>query len=56
MVTATVVAGAAVGTCSGSGAGDTAMTACVGIGFGALLLCGAGVGFGGAVGANFESS
>ncbi len=54
--TATVVAGAAVGTCSGIGAGETAITACVGMGLGALELSGAGVGFGGAVGANFESS
>jgi pyruvate kinase len=56
IVTATVLAGAAVGTCSGSGAGETAITACVGIGFGAAELSGAGVGFGGAVGANFASS
>lgn len=56
IVTATVVAGAVVGTCAGIGAGETAMTACVGTGFGASELTGAGVGFGGAVGANFESS
>lgn len=56
IVTATVVAGTLVGTCAGMGAGETAMTACVGIGLGASELTGAGVGFGGAVGANFESS
>jgi hypothetical protein len=56
IATATLAAGAAVGTCAGSGAGDTAITACVGIGFGASELSGAGVGFGGAVGANFASS
>jgi hypothetical protein len=56
IVAATVVAGAAVGTCSGIGAGEAAITACVGSGLGALELTGAGVGFGGAVGANFASS
>jgi hypothetical protein len=56
IVTATFVAGADVGTCFGSGAGEAAMTACVGIGFGAAELSGAGVGLGGAVGANFASS
>jgi hypothetical protein len=48
--------GTLVGTVTGSGAGETAITACVGTGFGASELTGAGVGFGGAVGANFASS
>ncbi len=54
--TDTAAAGALVGTCCGSGAAVTAMTACVGTGFGAGVRSGGGVGFGGAVGANFESS
>lgn len=48
--------GTLVGTATGSGAGETAITACVGTGFGASEAAGAGVGFGGAVGANFASS
>ena len=43
---ADTVTGAAVGTCTGSGAGETSIGAAVG----------GGVGFGGAVGANFASS
>lgn len=56
METAMVLAGALVGTSAGMGAGETAITACVGTGLGADELSGAGVGFGGAVGAKCESS
>ncbi len=56
IATAIVDAGALVGTCSGSGAAVTEITACVGTGLGASEFTGAGVGFGGAVGANFASS
>jgi hypothetical protein len=57
IATATTAAvGTVVGTCAGRGAGETAITASVGMGFGASELSGAGVGFGGAVGANFASS
>ena len=52
----TAAVGTLVGTVSGSGAGDTARIACVGTGFGASELSGAGVGFGGAVGANLAST
>ena len=55
-LTDTICEGALVGTTGSSGAGLTANTACVGTGFGARLFCGAGVGFGGALGLNFESS
>lgn len=56
MLTAATFAGALVGTAAGNGAGVTAIWACVGTGFGAEELTGAGVGFGAAVGANFASS
>ncbi len=54
--TAKMFAGALVGTIGGSGAGETAICACVGTGLGAAELTGAGVGLGGAVGANFANS
>lgn len=56
MLTETICEGTLVGATGSSGAGLTAKTACVGIGFGARLFSGAGVGFGGAFGLNFESS
>jgi hypothetical protein len=55
-LTATTFAGTLVGTAAAMGAGVTAICAWVGMGFGADELTGAGVGFGGAVGANFASS
>ncbi len=56
MLTAATFAGAVVGTAAASGAGVTTICAWVGTGLGADELTGAGVGFGGAVGANFASS
>jgi hypothetical protein len=56
MLAAMTLAGALVGAAGGIGAGVTANCACVGDGLGAEELTGAGVGFGGAVGAFFANS
>lgn len=56
MFAAMTVAGIAVATAGGIVAGVTAISACVGTGFGASELSGAGVGFGGPFGLFFASS
>jgi hypothetical protein len=56
MLTAAMRAGTLVGTVAGIGAGLTAISACVGKGFGTAELSGAGVGFGGPLGEFFASS
>jgi len=55
-VAATIRAGTLVGTAAAIGSGVSAISGCVGCGFGAEDASGAGVGLGGAVGANFDSS
>ncbi len=57
VVTATAAAvGTLLGTDGGNGTGEATIASCVGCGLGAADASGAGVGFGGAVGANAESS
>ena len=55
-VAATTLAGTVVGTAATTGIGVRLISGCVGCGFGAAEASGAGVGFGGAVGANLASS
>jgi len=55
-VAATTLAGTLVGTAATIGIGERLISGCVGCGLGAAEACGAGVGFGAAVGANLASS
>lgn len=55
-VAATTLAGTVVGTAATIGIGVRLISGWVGCGFGAAEACGAGVGLGGAVGANLASS